>query len=133
LRSGETLIKRRIELDKHPEGFPAQGRHAGQERLRGKVRELVDGDAVLTPVVAAILGVRREFLQRLDDLRPMSVPGVGRVTALAFRTAIENPARFAKSSLVGSYFGLTPRKYASGETDRNGSSHSRRDLIALRA
>ena len=50
----------------------------------------------------------------------MSVPGVGPVTALAFRTAVEDPTRFAKSSIVGAHFGLTPRKYASGETDRNG-------------
>ncbi len=100
------------------------------------MRELTDGDAVLAPVVDAMLGVRRELLQHLDDLhrlllatvrtdpvcgRLMSVPGVGPVTALAFRTAIEDPSRFAKSSLVGSYFGLTPRKYAFGETDRNGS------------
>jgi len=48
----------------------------------------------------------------------VSVPGVGPVTALAFRTAVEDPARFAKSSLVGAHFGMTPRQYASGETDR---------------
>ena len=53
--------------------------------------------------------------------RLITIPGVGPLTALAFRTAVEDPARFAKASLVGSYFGLTPRKYASGETDRNGS------------
>jgi transposase len=50
----------------------------------------------------------------------MSVPGVGPVTALAYRTAIENPARFARSRDVGAHFGLTPRRYASGETDRTG-------------
>jgi len=50
----------------------------------------------------------------------MTVPGVGPLTALAFRTAIEDPRRFGKSSLVGAYLGLTPRKYASGETDRTG-------------
>jgi transposase len=103
--------------------------------FEARVRELTDGDAMLMPIVDAMLAVRRELLQRLDDLhrlllatvrtdpvcgRLMSVPGVGPVTALAFRTAIEDPTRFAKSSLVGSYFGLTPRKYASGETDRNG-------------
>ena len=37
----------------------------------------------------------------------VSVPGVGPVTALAFRTAVEDPTRFAKSSLVGADFGLT--------------------------
>ena len=50
----------------------------------------------------------------------MSVPGVGPVTALAYRTAVENPARFAKSQHVGAHFGLTPRRYASGEIDRTG-------------
>ena len=50
----------------------------------------------------------------------MTVPGVGPVTSLAFRTAVEDPARFARSQLVGAHFGLTPRKYASGETNRNG-------------
>ena len=99
------------------------------------MRELVEGDTVLEQVVGAILSVRREVLQRLNDLHRMvleavksdpvcrllvSVPGVGPVTALAFRTAVEDPTRFAKSSLVGAHFGLTPRKYASGETDRNG-------------
>jgi hypothetical protein len=28
--------------------------------------------------------------------------------------------RFGKSSTVGAYFGLTPKKYQSGETDRDG-------------
>jgi hypothetical protein len=35
------------------------------------------------------------------------------VTALAYRTAIEHPARFAKAQLVGAHLGLTPRRYAS--------------------
>jgi transposase len=51
----------------------------------------------------------------------VTVPGVGPVTALAFRTAVEDPTRFAKSSFVGAHFGLTPHRYASGETDRSGS------------
>ena len=42
------------------------------------------------------------------------------MTALAYRTAVEDPGRFRKSSVLGAHFGLTPRKYASGETDRNG-------------
>ena len=99
------------------------------------MRDLIDGDEVLEQVVGAILSVRREVLEKLDELHRMvlaavkadpvcrllvSVPGVGPVTALAFRAAVEDPTRFAKSSLVGAHFGLTPRKYASGETDRNG-------------
>jgi transposase len=50
----------------------------------------------------------------------MTVPGVGAVTALAFRTAVDQPERFPSSAAVGAYFGLTPSKYASGETDVTG-------------
>lgn len=33
---------------------------------------------------------------------------------------MDDPARFRKSSTAGTYFGLTPKKYQSGETDRDG-------------
>jgi transposase len=49
----------------------------------------------------------------------MTIPGVGMLTALAFVTAIDDPAKFAKSRSVGAYFGLTPRCYQSGEIDQN--------------
>ncbi len=52
--------------------------------------------------------------------RLMTVPGVGALTALAFRTAVDEPERFPNSAEVGAYFGLTPSKYASGETDYTG-------------
>ena len=50
----------------------------------------------------------------------MSAPGVGPVIALTFKATVDVPARFPKSRLVGAYFGLTPKRYASGETDRSG-------------
>jgi transposase len=50
----------------------------------------------------------------------MSAPGVGALVALTYRSAVDDPARFEKSSTVGAYFGLTPKKYQSGETDRDG-------------
>src|SRR3546814_15627873 len=52
--------------------------------------------------------------------RLMSVPGVGAVTALAFKTAVDDPHRFVHSADVGPHFGLTPRRYQSGEVDRSG-------------
>lgn len=99
------------------------------------MRELISGTAVLEEAPEAVLQVRSEVSVRLAELhrqvlaaaksdpvcrRLMSVPGVGPVTALAYRTAVEDPSRFRKASLLGAHFGLTPRKYASGETDRNG-------------
>jgi transposase len=50
----------------------------------------------------------------------MTTPGVGALTALTFTAAIDDPARFRSSRMVGAHFGLTPTKYQSGETDVTG-------------
>jgi transposase len=50
----------------------------------------------------------------------MTVPGIGAVTALAYCGAVDIPERFPRSRAVGAHFGLVPRKYQSGTTDRNG-------------
>lgn len=50
----------------------------------------------------------------------MTVPGVGAITALAYRTGVDVAQRFEKSRLVGAIFGLTPRVHASGEMERIG-------------
>ena len=52
--------------------------------------------------------------------RLMTVPGVGPVTALTFRATVDVPVRFARSRVVGAHFGLTPRKWQSGEVDHMG-------------
>jgi transposase len=50
----------------------------------------------------------------------MGVPGVAPVTALSlWAAAIDDPDRFARSSGVRRYLGLTHRRYASGEVDRS--------------
>lgn len=45
----------------------------------------------------------------------MTIPGVGPVTALAFKATIDDPARLRRSHDVGTHFRLTPRQYQSGE------------------
>jgi transposase len=52
--------------------------------------------------------------------RLMTMAGVGKLTALSFRAAIDDLSRFRHSADVGAYLGLTPRRYASGEIDRMG-------------
>ena len=47
-------------------------------RLDQRVRELIDGDEILERVVGAILSVRREVLDRLDELHRMVLTGEGR-------------------------------------------------------
>jgi transposase len=106
-----------------PRGFPA------------RIRELVEGHAALTAVAEALLAARealgaqlRELEKRLrkqaraDDRAQllMTVPGVGVIVALTFAAAVDDPGRFRSSKAVGAHFGLTPKKYQSGETDVTG-------------
>lgn len=60
----------------------------------------------------------------------MTAPGVGPVVALAYRATLDDPHRFATGELVGAYLGLTPAKYASGETDRDGAITRQGDRLA---
>jgi transposase len=46
--------------------------------------------------------------------------GPGTIIALTYVAAIDDPGRFKSSKRVGAHFGLTPRKYQSGETDVTG-------------
>ena len=50
----------------------------------------------------------------------MSTPAVGPIVALTYAAAIDDPARFKSSKQAGAHFGLTPKKYQSGETDHTG-------------
>ena len=59
----------------------------------------------------------------------MTVPGVGAVTAVTFLAVIDDPSRFQHSRDVGAHLGMTPRRYASGETDRNGSISKTGDAL----
>lgn len=55
------------------------------------------------------IAMRDELCRRL-----MAIPGVGPVTALSFKTAIDDPTRFRRSRDVAAYFGLTSKRWQSG-------------------
>ena len=100
-----------------------------------RVRELVAGHATLSTVAEAMLAARdtlfsewQKLEKRLRSLarddervrRLMTTPGVGTIVALTYVSAVDDPGRFRSSKTVGAHFGLTPRKYQSGETDVTG-------------
>lgn len=100
-----------------------------------RVRELAEGEPLVMQLVEPLLAVLAAMLtalvrltkQVLDLVRKeevcrhlMSVPGVGPITALAFRATIDRPDRFRRSRDVGAHLGLTPARYQSGETDIQG-------------
>jgi len=95
-------------------------------------------EAIILPVLDAWRGVRshaadlgRQLLAGARPSRscqlPMTIPGVGAVTATAFTTAIEDPANFKTSRSVGAWLGLTTRRYQSGEVDYGGHISRRGD------
>ena len=63
----------------------------------------------------------------------MTVPGVGALVAITFTSAIDDPARFRHSRTVGAHFGLTPKKYQSGETDVTGGVSKMGDTMVRTA
>ena len=42
------------------------------------------------------------------------------MVAITFASAVDDPARFRRSRSLGAHFGLTPKRYQSGETDVTG-------------
>jgi transposase len=62
--------------------------------------------------------------------RVMTIPGVGPRTAEILVACIDDPHRFESGRQVSAYFGLVPRQYQSGETDRNGRITKRGNPLA---
>ncbi len=86
-----------------------------------KVRPVIETDEMLYHSFRE-LDNRTRHLAHGDPvcLRLMSVPGVGFVTALTFKAGVDDPHRFKRSRTVGAHFGLTPRRFQSGEMDIEG-------------
>jgi len=89
--------------------------------LSALIDKLIEVREVAVAKVAILDKEIRCFVRADPTLRRfMTVPGVGPVTALAFRSTVDEPDRFKRARSVGPYLGLTPRRYQSGETDRQG-------------
>lgn len=100
-------------------------------RVKQRLAERPD----LLALVAPLLDMRAELLaqmRRYDrDIkrhaagdavcrRLMTVPGVGPITAFAFKATVDRPERFARSADVPALFGLVPRIDKSGDHEHIG-------------
>jgi transposase len=116
-------------------GFGLKVGEVSKGRFAARVQGLIAGQAMLEEVVGAMLtaraGLHSEFMRlhrkmlaivRDDEVcrRFMTVPGVGALVAVTFKATVDDPGRFSSSKAVGAHFGLTPKKYQSGETDVTG-------------
>ena len=99
-------------------------------------------DQVLTTLETINVQIRaadREIrsIARNDEVcrRLMTAPGVGPITAVRFRAAIDDVTRFRSAHAVESYLGLVPGEYSSSNTQHRlgitkaGSTRLRTSLI----
>ena len=132
------LVRMRVDLANQIRGvlkpFGLIAGKGGGQPFAERVRTLVAGgplqevaEALLAAWRAigeqiAALGRRLVAMARRDEAvrRLMTAPGVGVLVALTYVSVVDAPERFAKSSSVGAYVGLTPRRHQSGEEDYTG-------------
>ena len=139
LASRALLVKIKRDLENHVRGLLKNlGLVIGRATFNvfaARAEELIEGRPDLVAAVRPLLEARNAVEQQVSELdrkvmklarrdaqvqRFMTVPGVGPITALAFKATIDDPARFARSRSVGAYVGLTSRRHASGEVDWSG-------------
>jgi transposase len=139
LAARHRLVLIRLELDAQIRGmlkpFGLVVGPGNSDAFIRRAEALTEGHPVLAPLLACLAEVRRQVAAQISKLdreigrivrtdttlrRFMTVPGVGPVTALAFLSTIDDPSRFRRARDVGPYLGLTPKRYQSGETDRQG-------------
>jgi len=117
-------------------------------RFEARIRELVEGNTMLEAAAEPMLRVRASLRQELAGLeklvrqmafedpvclRLMTMPGVGAVVALTYRSAVDDPSRFRSSKNVGPWVGLTPSRSQSGERDVSGGITKAGDVNLRRA
>ncbi|WP_208631983.1 IS110 family RNA-guided transposase [Rhizorhabdus wittichii] len=147
------LVKQRVDLENElcgllkPFGFVVARGNVGAETFRDRVVDALthaqDIGIQIKALLLPLLDVHRVLARHITDAdarleaiaatepicrKLMTIPGVGPVTALAFRAAVDDPSRFKTAADVGVYFGLTPRRQQSGEKDRHGRISKRGDV-----
>jgi transposase len=116
-------------------GFGLKVGRTTKAGFASRIMELTEHHPALEAIAKALLAVHAVLLRELDgfdkqvrklakgDARArllMTAPGVGPIVGLTYVAAIDDPARFSSSKTVGAHFGMTPKKYQSGETDVSG-------------
>ena len=140
LAARKALLRLRIDLENEVRGLlkvygvklPAQIYHA---RFDDMARQALAADPALAEALNPLLDARGHLYRAFLDIDRrvkgiahadpvaqllMSAPGVGYIAALTFKAAVDDPARFRRSKTVAAHFGLTPRRYQSGERDNPG-------------
>ncbi|MGH7002085.1 MAG: IS110 family transposase [Stellaceae bacterium] len=135
LRHRKILQAKRQDLENELRGtlkaFGLKLGMVGRAKFAERVGELVAQEPWLERLARPMLAARAALLESFNELhalvlkivkadavcqRFMTIPGIGAVNALAYKTGLDDPTRFRHSADVGPHFGLTPRRYESGQT-----------------
>jgi transposase len=151
LTARDALVGIRVRLENEVRGLLKTfgilfGRRVGGFLRRAE--EIIAGELAvapeLRPIFEALVAARRAIVERIRALDAqvrvatrrsrvvrlfMTAPGVGPITALAVAAAFDDASRFRRSSSVGAYLGLTPKRYESGEVSYNGRVSKRGDKM----
>lgn len=139
LSSRKAILSKCVDLENELRGLlrvfgirlPSRVGHASFDDLARKLLPSKPVIRALVPLLDARAVLYKTYLKLDSEVRAlarsdavckrlMSTPGVGAVTALTFKAGIDDPKRFNSSRNVPAHFGLTPRRYQSGETDNPG-------------
>jgi transposase len=116
-------------------GFGLKVGKTTPKHFEARIKQLAAEHPNLQIVTEALLAVRAVLLREFSgfekrvraaarsDVRArllMTTPGVGPIVSLTYAAAVDDPARFKSSKMVGAHFGMTPTKYQSGQTDVTG-------------
>jgi transposase len=109
---------------------------AGRDRtFERRVEALLAKHPFVEDAVRSLITARAALLREMEVIeaaliatasddpvcrRLMTAPGVGTITALTFRSAIDEPLRFPRSRAVGAHFGMTSKIWQTGETSIHG-------------
>ena len=119
-----------------------------RDRFEPRIRELAAGNPMLEAATQPMLSARSALRRGLAGLerhvrqlaqedpvcrRLMSMPGIGAVVALTYRSAVDDPARFMSSKKVGPWVRRTPLRNQSGERDISGGIAKAGDVNLRRA
>jgi transposase len=134
LRSRDLLVRVRTRLINHVRGLlkqfglrvPSCTPGAFVERATDVIPASLE--PALTPVLEALGEVAKQIAQHDDEVERLlraspiaqkltEVDSVGPLTSLAFTLTIDDPTKFKRSRIVGSFVGLVPAKDQSGESD----------------
>jgi transposase len=153
LTSRKAILDKCIDLENEIRGLfkifgiklPPKLGHGAFDRM---VRRIIEADEKLSHALLPLLDARLVLYQTFRVLdnrtrhlaqgdpiceRLMTAPGVGYITALTFKSGVDDPSRFQRSRTVAAHFGLTPRRLQSGEMDIEGRISKSGDTEVRRA